>query len=141
MTSHSGRNLICEIEQKRKMKREWRAGGKCRPPTDPTFILTTHLSQSLHLTSCKAFAPEAATLASTISCCKVCLSLFAFLFLSSCFALTFAKRRASQANERVKRQRKGIPCGSAPRAHLYLCYTFPTVVPGPHTLSPRRHAA
>ena len=65
----------------------------------------------------------------------------ALLFLSSCFALTFAKRRASQKKETVKRQTKGKPSGSAQRARLSLCHVDAIGLRGPHTFSPKLHAA
>ena len=99
------------------------------------------LSQPLHLTSSKAFAIMAACLASSTWRCKVCLSFFALLFLSSCFALTFAKRRASQKKETVKRQTKGKPSGSAQRARLSLCHVGAFGLQGPHIFSPKLHAA
>ncbi len=98
-------------------------------------------SQPLHLTSSKALAIMAACLASSPCRCKVCLSFFDFLFLSSCFALTLAKRRASQKKETVKRQRKDKPSGSAQRARLSLCHVGAIGLQGHHTFSTKLHAA
>ncbi len=47
-------------------------------------------------TSCDADFASAASFASKLCCCRVCLAFFDLLFLSSCFALAFCIRRAKR---------------------------------------------